>query len=97
MYLDPIARPHVCDVVEIGRSTDHLAASVRVPEKQNLFKWSSNLAPCGQNWQKHKVFDKTFMFKTVFVCLCLLKNLRCVSVNVSVTTIVELCDGVLAD
>ena len=47
--------------------------------------------------QKHKVFDKTFMFKTVFVCMCLRKSLRCVSVNVSVTTIGELCDGVLAD
>lgn len=57
-----------------------------------------HLAPCGQNWQKHKVFDKTSMFKTVFVCmLCLRKSLRCVSVNVSVTTIGELCDGVLAD
>ena len=54
------------------------------------------------NWprvdlQKHKVFDKTFMFKTVFVCMFLRKNLRCVSVNISVTTIGELCDGVLAD
>ena len=88
----------MCDVVEIGRSTDHLAAPVRVPEKHNSLYGVQNSAPCGQNWQKHKVFDKTFMFKTVFVCmLCLRKSLRCVSVNVSVTTIVELCDGVLAD
>ena len=87
----------MCDVVEIGRSTDHLAASVRVPEKHNSL-CSSTFGPHGQNWQKHKVFDKTSMFKTVFVCmLCLRKSLRCVSVNVSVTTIGELCDGVLAD
>ena len=57
-----------------------------------------NIWPLDVDLQKHKVFDKTFMFKTVFVCmLCLRKSLRCVSVNVSVTTIGELCDGVLAD
>ena len=84
----------MCDVVEIGGSADHLAASIRVPETQHVIEFN--------NWprvdlQKHKVFDKTFMFKTVFVCMFLRKNLRCVSVNVSVTTIGELCDGVLAD
>ena len=84
----------MCDVVEIGGSADHLAPSIRVPETQHVIEFN--------NWprvdlQKHKVFDKTFMFKTVFVCMFLRKNLRCVSVNVSVTTIGELCDGVLAD
>ena len=46
MYLDPVSRPHVCDVVEIGGSTDHLAAAVRRPETQVVIILR-HLTPCG--------------------------------------------------
>ena len=42
MYLDPVSRPHVCDVVEIGGSTDHLAAAVRRPEHTTHHHFSAH-------------------------------------------------------
>ena len=35
-HLDPVSRPHVGDVVEVGGSADHLRTSVRVPGKQSV-------------------------------------------------------------
>ena len=45
-YLDSVSRSHVCDVVEIGGSTDHLAATVRRPEIQLIIIFQ-HMTPCG--------------------------------------------------
>ena len=41
-HLDPVSRPHVGDVVEVGRCADHLRTSVRVPVEQSVIQsiWS---------------------------------------------------------
>ena len=41
-YLDSVSRSHVCDVVEIGGRTDHLAAPVRVPETETHHHFSAS-------------------------------------------------------